>query len=115
MSDDKSLPKADRKRLQIEHAPHSSREAKLVKLADKIHNLRDLETTTPVGWTDERVREYFQWSYKVSAVQWGKEDQRIEGWIRAGCLQSGFQKKAVSVISLAKILCHVLCDLTFTP
>ena len=65
VSDDKSLPKAERKRLQIEHAAHSSREAKLVKLADKIHNLRDLERTTPVGWTEERVREYFQWSYKV--------------------------------------------------
>src|SRR4029078_374254 len=42
MTDDKSLPKAERKRLQIEHAPDMSREGALVKLADKISNLRDV-------------------------------------------------------------------------
>ncbi len=40
VTDDKALPKAQRKRLQIEHAPHISREAKLVKLADKISGRR---------------------------------------------------------------------------
>src|SRR5689334_21040807 len=35
VSDDKSLPKAERKRLQIEHAPHLSLGAKQIKLADK--------------------------------------------------------------------------------
>src|SRR5437016_2841167 len=39
VTDDKSLPKPKRKALQIEHAPHLSRHAKLVKLADKICNL----------------------------------------------------------------------------
>lgn len=51
-SDDKSLPKQERKRLQIEHAVGSSREAKLVKLADKLYNLRDLEQNFPVAWTE---------------------------------------------------------------
>lgn len=60
VTDDKTLPSAERKRLQIEHAPHISREAKLVKLADKLYNLRDLERATPVGWTSERVKEYFK-------------------------------------------------------
>lgn len=64
-SDDKSLPKLERKRLQIEHAKEASREAKLVKLADKLYNLRDLDTSTPVGWSDERVAEYFLWAHKV--------------------------------------------------
>jgi hypothetical protein len=41
VSDDKSLPKAARKRAQIDHAPHMSREATLVKMADKLYNLRD--------------------------------------------------------------------------
>jgi (p)ppGpp synthase/HD superfamily hydrolase len=45
VSDDKSLEYAERKRRQIEHAPNSSKEAKLVKLADKLHNLRDLEVS----------------------------------------------------------------------
>lgn len=49
VTDDKSLPKQERKRLQIENAPHKSREAKLVKLADKLYNLRDLCNEAPEG------------------------------------------------------------------
>ncbi|XP_031618545.1 guanosine-3',5'-bis(diphosphate) 3'-pyrophosphohydrolase MESH1 [Contarinia nasturtii] len=64
-SDDKSLPKQERKRLQIEHALGSSREAKLVKLADKLYNLRDLERTLPTGWTEDRRCEYFKWAKQV--------------------------------------------------
>ncbi|XP_044270252.1 guanosine-3',5'-bis(diphosphate) 3'-pyrophosphohydrolase MESH1 [Tribolium madens] len=67
VTDDKSLPKEERKRLQIEHAKGSSYEAKLVKLADKLYNLRDLEIATPEGWSEGRVREYFVWSSKVVA------------------------------------------------
>lgn len=50
---------------QIEHAPKSSFEAKLVKLADKLYNLRDLDRQIPVGWTEERVAEYFRWAKEV--------------------------------------------------
>lgn len=57
----------ERKRLQIIHTPHISREAKLVKLADKLYNLRDLERCTPQGWSEMRVQEYFQWAAKVVA------------------------------------------------
>ena len=64
-SDDKSLPKAKRKENQIEHAPMCSPKAKLVKLADKIYNLRDLNESTPEGWSNERVQEYFVWASKV--------------------------------------------------
>lgn len=60
VTDDKSLTKDERKRLQIEHAPHISREGKLVKLADKIYNLRDLRRCTPKDWTPARVHEYFK-------------------------------------------------------
>lgn len=65
VTDDKALPKAERKRLQIEHAPHASHRAKLVKLADKLYNLRDLERCTPAYWSEERVNEYFVWASKV--------------------------------------------------
>ncbi|KAG5270176.1 hypothetical protein AALO_G00189630 [Alosa alosa] len=65
VTDDKSLPKQERKRLQVEHAPHCSQQAKLVKLADKLYNLRDLNRCTPKGWTAERVQEYFEWAVKV--------------------------------------------------
>ncbi|KAL2300886.1 hypothetical protein Nmel_013780, partial [Mimus melanotis] len=65
VTDDKTLPKMERKRLQIEHAPICSRRAKLVKLADKLYNLRDLNRCTPRGWSAERVQEYFRWAARV--------------------------------------------------
>jgi guanosine-3',5'-bis(diphosphate) 3'-pyrophosphohydrolase len=65
VTDDKSLPSEERKRLQIVHAPTSSHEAKLVKLADKLYNLRDLCKGTPRGWSSRRCEEYFKWSKKV--------------------------------------------------
>ncbi|XP_036950444.1 guanosine-3',5'-bis(diphosphate) 3'-pyrophosphohydrolase MESH1 [Acanthopagrus latus] len=65
VTDDKSLPKQERKRQQVEHAPHCSQQAKLVKLADKLYNLRDLNRCTPVGWSTERVQEYFLWACAV--------------------------------------------------
>lgn len=65
VTDDKSLPKADRKRLQVEHAAHISDRAKLVKLADKICNLRDVASSPPADWSIERKREYFDWARSV--------------------------------------------------
>lgn len=65
VTDDKSLPKAQRKRLQVEHASHASSEAKLVKLADKICNLRDIAANPPEDWTAERKRDYFDWAKSV--------------------------------------------------
>jgi guanosine-3',5'-bis(diphosphate) 3'-pyrophosphohydrolase len=65
VTDDKSLPKAERKRLQIEHAAHASPKAKLVKLADKICNLRDIATSPPADWSDDRKKEYFDWAKRV--------------------------------------------------
>jgi guanosine-3',5'-bis(diphosphate) 3'-pyrophosphohydrolase len=67
VTDDKSLPKAERKRLQVEHAAHASARAKLVKIADKICNLRDIASSPPADWTLERKREYFDWSANVIA------------------------------------------------
>ena len=65
VTDDKLLPKAERKRRQIEHAPHLSRAAKLVKLADKICNLRDVAASPPPTWPLRRRRAYFDWARKV--------------------------------------------------
>ena len=67
VTDDKSLPKAERKLQQIEHASHSSIEAKLVKLADKICNLRDMLCSPPKDWHLERRQEYFAWAMAVVA------------------------------------------------
>jgi GTP diphosphokinase / guanosine-3',5'-bis(diphosphate) 3'-diphosphatase len=65
VTDDKTLPKAERKRLQIEHAAHASVQAKLVKLADKISNLRDVANNPPPAWSLERRQEYFDWAKDV--------------------------------------------------
>ena len=65
VTDDKSLPKAERKRLQFEHAATISRRAKLVKLADKICNLRDVDGSPPVNWDLTRKQEYFDWAKDV--------------------------------------------------
>ncbi|MEO1086062.1 MAG: HD domain-containing protein [Acidobacteriota bacterium] len=65
VTDDRSLPKAERKRLQVEHAPHASREAQLVKLADKICNVRDILASPPAGWDAERKQTYLNWSKRV--------------------------------------------------
>lgn len=65
VTDDTRLPKEDRKRLQIEHAPHLSRAAKLVKLADKLCNLRDVDARPPFKWDVARRREYFDWARQV--------------------------------------------------
>lgn len=65
VTDDKSLPKAERKLLQIAHAKDASRRAKLVKLADKISNLRDILATPPADWPLKRKQEYFDWAKEV--------------------------------------------------
>ena len=65
VSDDKLKSKEERKQAQIDKSPFVSYEAKIVKLADKLYNLRDLERQTPEGWTEARVQEYFVWASKV--------------------------------------------------
>jgi GTP diphosphokinase / guanosine-3',5'-bis(diphosphate) 3'-diphosphatase len=67
VTDDKSLPKLERKRLQIEHAPQLSPRAKLIKLADKICNVRDVMHSPPKDWDERRRVEYFDWAAKVVA------------------------------------------------
>jgi guanosine-3',5'-bis(diphosphate) 3'-pyrophosphohydrolase len=64
-TDDKRLPNAERKRLQIEHAPHKSPGAKQIKLADKINNVIEMTTDPPAGWSIERRREYLEWTAEV--------------------------------------------------
>ena len=65
VSDDKNLPKAARKQAQIDHAANISDKAKLVKLADKIANLRDVVDNAPADWSLERRQDYFDWARAV--------------------------------------------------
>jgi GTP diphosphokinase / guanosine-3',5'-bis(diphosphate) 3'-diphosphatase len=65
MTDDKSLPKEVRKELQVRDAPHRSARAQVIKLADKISNLRSLLSSPPANWNVQRKREYFAWARRV--------------------------------------------------
>jgi len=65
VTDDKSLPKDERKRLQITNAQKKSREAKLIKLGDKISNIRAVTNSPAIGWAVERRTEYVDWAKQV--------------------------------------------------
>ena len=65
VTDDKSLAKEARKRLQVINASHKSKGAAQIKLADKLYNLNDLTNNPPKEWTQERIDRYFEWARSV--------------------------------------------------
>jgi (p)ppGpp synthase/HD superfamily hydrolase len=65
VTDNKALPKQERKRLQIENAPKKSIRAQTIKIADKISNLRSILSSPPTDWDHERKRQYFEWAKQV--------------------------------------------------
>lgn len=77
VTDDKSLPKAERKKLQEEHAPHLSHEAKQLKMCDKISNIADILENPPSDWPLERKIEYVDWGERVFAGLRGA-NERLE-------------------------------------
>jgi hypothetical protein len=67
VTDDRSLPERERKRLQIEATPGKSRQARLLKLADKTSNVLGVALSRPVGWDPARVDDYIRWAQAVAA------------------------------------------------
>jgi (p)ppGpp synthase/HD superfamily hydrolase len=65
VTDDKSLPRQERKRLQVETAGGKSPRARMIKIADKTSNLRSLQSSPPVGWSRSRRLEYLRWAAQV--------------------------------------------------
>lgn len=65
VTDDKSLPKQERKRLQVEHAPHLTDRAKQIKVADKVCNVYDILHSPPEDWPLERKLDYLRWGEAV--------------------------------------------------
>ena len=90
LTDDKQLPKAERKQLQIDHAPSASLAAKTIKLADKICNVVDISETPPSDWDFKRRLEYAEWSATVVA----------------GCrgTNAGLEERFDNVLSRARIM-----------
>lgn len=64
-TDDKKLEKHIRKLKQIETIEKKSEGATLVKIADKISNLKSLIDYPPEGWNKDRLVGYIFWSKKV--------------------------------------------------
>jgi guanosine-3',5'-bis(diphosphate) 3'-pyrophosphohydrolase len=89
VTDDKTLEKQERKRLQIEHAPHLSDAAKQIKLADKICNVVDITHSPPADWPLERKLDYLTWAENVVA----------------GCrgVNAGLERRFDEVIQLARL------------
>jgi guanosine-3',5'-bis(diphosphate) 3'-pyrophosphohydrolase len=87
VSDDKSLPKTQRKQAQVEHAAQLQLEAKLVKLADKTANLRDIARFPPREWEPERVIAYFDWAEAVVGAMRGT-DAKLEALFDAALVQA---------------------------
>jgi GTP diphosphokinase / guanosine-3',5'-bis(diphosphate) 3'-diphosphatase len=90
VTDDKSLPKDERKRLQVAHAHKKSSQAAMVKLADKICNLRDMAASPPADWSEQRKRKYFDWAKAVVdglPVEAGELSSLFERAYAAGTVQ----------------------------
>jgi (p)ppGpp synthase/HD superfamily hydrolase len=78
VTDDKSLPKAERKLRQVASAGRKSREAKMIKLADKTSNLRTISVSPAAHWSVQRRLDYVQWARDVVAQVRG-----VSPWLEA--------------------------------
>ena len=65
VTDDKTLPKAERKRKQVETVAGKSRQARLLKLADKTSNVAAVVESPPADWSRERLVDYVRWAVEV--------------------------------------------------
>jgi (p)ppGpp synthase/HD superfamily hydrolase len=79
VTDDRTLPKAERKQMQVDKAPHKSARAKMIKLADKTSNLRSIAASPPLDWDWERQRDYYEWARRVAEGCRGVNAQ-LERW-----------------------------------
>jgi guanosine-3',5'-bis(diphosphate) 3'-pyrophosphohydrolase len=67
VTDDMGLPKDERRRLQIVGAPHKSPDAKLIKIADKISNIRARIVAEPSAEERADLADYVAWAEQVVA------------------------------------------------
>ncbi len=83
VSDDQSLSSDEKKQRQLEHAPHMSLDARLVKLADRMDNVWSIEVSTPIGWDDAKIESYWGWGVKLRNVLHGTNtalETQFDSW-----------------------------------
>lgn len=107
-TDEKSLEKSERKRLQIVNAPHKSPEAKCLKIADKTCNLASTLADPPVDWSRQRQREYFEWAEKVVAGLLGvneRLDQCVQELLARGkqTLAAGAESEGAGLLDDSRL------------
>ena len=83
VTDNKKLPKAERKQLQIKTAPKLTPRAKILKIADKISNLRSVTTSPPADWPAQRRADYVIWTTNVVRGLRGASDLLEQAFDRA--------------------------------
>jgi (p)ppGpp synthase/HD superfamily hydrolase len=77
VTDDKTLDREARKIQQVLAAPGKTLRARMIKIADKIANLRSIADSPPLGWSSRRKREYIAWARDVVAAC-GPTNARLE-------------------------------------
>lgn len=87
LTDDKSLPKAERKRLQQVNAPKKSVAASLIKIADKTSNVTALRLSPPANWPVGRKLDYIGWAEDVVGAL-GHQPQAALNAFKVACAAS---------------------------
>ncbi|MFM7021781.1 MAG: HD domain-containing protein [Flavobacteriales bacterium] len=78
VTDDKTLSKAECRKKQIENAPHLSYNAKLIRICDKIANVRDIcGEDIPDDWDYKTKIDYLNWAEEVVKAM-GKFHDELE-------------------------------------
>jgi len=106
VSDDKTLPKDERKQLQIKNAPKKSREAKLIKLADKTSNVRAVMHSPAPNWSVQRRLEYIEWAKNVVAGLRGTSpwlEQQFDEAAEQAARALGCEARAIMVPAIGEI------------
>ena len=88
LSDDKSLPRKQRRQITLEHLPEMEALVKVVKLADLTSNIKLL----PPNWSDERKLEYLEWSESAASICQAECQALAElYWQRAGAARAALE------------------------
>ena len=65
LTDNDMLTFSQSKQMQIENAPYLSKNATLVRIADKISNVSDVIENPPPEWNQKRCNKYVDWAEAV--------------------------------------------------